>query len=89
MLAWKLIPVVPQVLICHGQVGGPHAGRVLWERGEGVVRTRSRVARHTGHRASRSAGSSGVLGWPPSFNVRASWGLLEDSGRGLGRLHVC
>lgn len=33
MLAWKLIPVVPQVLIRHGQVGGPHAGRVRGWRG--------------------------------------------------------
>ena len=32
---------------------------------------------------------AGHSSWAPSFNVRASWGLLEDSGRGLGRLHVC
>lgn len=62
MLAWKLIPVAPQVFICHGQVGGPHAGRVLWERGKEAVRTESHVARHTGHRASRSASSSAGAG---------------------------
>lgn len=37
LLRWEL--VVSQVLICHGHVGGPHAGRVLWRRG-GAVRTR-------------------------------------------------
>lgn len=36
LLRWELI--VSQVLICHGHVGGPHAGRVLWRRG-GAVRT--------------------------------------------------
>lgn len=38
-LGWKLTAVVPQALIRHGQVGGPHAGRVLWE--GGTVRTGS------------------------------------------------
>lgn len=36
VLGGKLIPVGPQVFVSHGQVGGPHAGRVLWreERGQ-------------------------------------------------------
>lgn len=33
VLGRKLVPVVPQVLICHGPVGGPHAGRVRGRRG--------------------------------------------------------
>lgn len=36
LLRWEL--VVSQVFVCHGHVGGPHAGRVLWRRG-GAVRT--------------------------------------------------
>ena len=32
---------------------------------------------------------AGHSSWAPSFNIKASWELLEDSGRGLGRLHVC
>lgn len=88
MLGWKLVPVVPQMFVRHGQVGGPHAGRVLWERGEGAVRTGSHVAHHTGRQ--RFWGCWARHGsWAPSLNVKASWGLLEDSGGGLGRLRVC
>lgn len=48
-LGGKLVAVVAQVFVRHGQVGGPHAGRVLWER-EATVGTGSyllAVARDT------------------------------------------